>query len=77
MDHVFHSSVDGHFGCFHILAILNNVAMITGGALYLFKLVFLALLDGDYFTIVTSSGKTHNQSEERLGIVFNGSFRKL
>ena len=42
MYHVFfiHSSVDGHLGCFHVLAITNSAAVNTGVHVYLFKLQF-------------------------------------
>ena len=41
MDHYFfiHSSVDGHLGCFHVLAIANSAAMNHGIHVYLSILV--------------------------------------
>ena len=40
--HIFfiHSSVDGHLGCFHVLAIVNSAATNTGVCIYLFELEF-------------------------------------
>ena len=48
--HIFiHSYVDGHLGCFYILAIINNAALVY---IYLFKLVFLFL----WINIIPRSG---------------------
>ena len=41
MDHLIHSSADGHLGYFHVLAIINSAAMNTGVHMSLSDLVSL------------------------------------
>ena len=41
--HILYSSVDGHLGCFHVLAVLNS-AGVSVGVHVLFKLDFVSFL---------------------------------
>ena len=52
-DFFIHSSVSGHLGCFHVLAIVNSVAMNNGIHMFFSVLVSLGYMprigiDGSY-----------------------------
>ena len=62
-----HSSVNGHLGCSHVLAIVNNAAM-NVGCMYLFELVFSGYIPrsgitesyGNYFYPIINPNITVN-----------------
>ena len=43
--HLLYPSIDGHLGCLHIFAPVNNAEINMGGVIYLFQLDFLFSLD--------------------------------
>ena len=59
MYHIFHSSADGHLGCFHVLAIINSDVMNIGVHRSLSDLVSLVCMprsgiSGSYGSSISS-----------------------
>ena len=49
MNHIFiHLPVDGHVGCFHVLVIMNSVAMNTGVHVYFLTIGFVWIYDQEW-----------------------------
>ena len=71
MCHIFflHSSVDGHLGCFHVLAILNSAAMNTGVHVSFVIMVFsgyMTRFPASFYTMLNTKAQGMHANSQLL-----------
>uniref|UniRef100_A0A8D0X3R1 Uncharacterized protein n=1 Tax=Sus scrofa TaxID=9823 RepID=A0A8D0X3R1_PIG len=61
MNHIFfiHSSVDGHLGCFHVLAIVNSAAINIGVIFIFSRYIPRSVIAGSYISIFSFLRNIH------------------